>query len=114
MKTKLSAHTIDRLRGTQTAVNADTAHFNPNLWVSPPDSKKYAETCGDFAWFACEKYGTPEQRARFAWDKANDWVGKEILGLPASKSNALFWGGNTLEVINDLIDKWEDAYNEQA
>jgi hypothetical protein len=113
-KTKLIPN-IERLRGTLEAVNADLEHFNPKLWVSAPDSKKYPETCGDFAWFGVQKYGTKKQKAKFTWDKAHIWVGRDIFNLSPNKTDALFWGGLTLGEIVKLIYKWEkELENESA
>lgn len=99
---------MERLRATLESVKRDKSHFNQGLWVSPPNSKKWPETCGDFAWFAVQKYGTSEQKKKFTWDKAHDWVGPEILGLTRKLTSSLFWGGNTIEMIEGFIDRLEE------
>ena len=107
-KTKAkSTANIERLRATQEAVKLDLGRFNQGLWVSAPNSAKFPETCGGFSWFAGQLYGTTEQKKKFTWDKAHMWVGKQILGLTTRESESLFWGGNTIEMIETIIDKME-------
>lgn len=98
---------IMRLRATLEAVKGDISHFNQGLWVSAPGSGKLPDTCGGFSWFAVQIYGTEEQKKRFTWDKAHDWVGIKILGLSLKRSQALSWGANTILMIEGMIDKWE-------
>jgi hypothetical protein len=97
---------IERLRGTLEAVKADLEHFNPRLWVTPPNSKMYPETCGDFGWFAIQKYGNEDQKKAVGFDKCHDRETAEILGLTKAQTKALLWGGNDLDMIEKLITKW--------
>lgn len=107
MKKHKSKANIERLRGTLEAIKADIAHFHQAFWVSPPNSEKWPETCGDFSWFAVNKYGTQEQKDKFTWDGFHEWVGHDLLGLSPSEARLLFWGGNDLEKIEKAIDKLE-------
>lgn len=96
---------IERLRVTIKAIIDDMEHFNQALWVSPPNSKKYPQPVGDFAWFANQIYGTDSQKKRFTWDKAHGWVGRDILNMDEADYKKLFWGGSTLKDIIEHVDQ---------
>ncbi len=100
---------IERLRGTLDAVIEDPEHFNQSLWCSSPESKRFPEQCGCFLWFANNLYGTPEQIAKFTWDRSHDWVGRDILECDSSSIRILSWGGSTIKDIIKAIEEIETA-----
>jgi hypothetical protein len=100
---------IPRLHATLEAVRASSGHFNQSLWVTPPKSKKYPETCGCFYWYAVELFGTPEQKKRFTWDRYGGWVGRDILGLARREGEAISWAENTVDDIEKVIFRIENT-----
>ena len=105
---------VERLRATLEAVMEDPEHFNQALWCSSPESKRFPEQVGCFFWYANNLYGTPEQIAKFTWDRSHDWVGKYILECDPSSIKTLTWGGATLKDIVKCIEGIEISEENKA